>query len=136
MRKLTLLYILVATLAFVGCSKEQSQVETLEGTNWAASYADGALWIQFTSASEFQEFYGDDYGNPNSTGVHFGSYKLEETHVSFITHESTSPFDYAELRGNKTVLELTYKSGYTRTFIKKQNTCTRLLNHVHGCGES
>lgn len=129
MKKLVSIIVLVATLAFVSCSKEETiskeevieqvQEETLEGTIWAASYASGVLWIQFTSVSEFQEFYGDDYGNPNSTGVNFGTYKLEGTHVTFLTHESTSPFDYAELKGNKTVLELTYKSGYTRTFIKK-----------------
>jgi len=113
--------ILVASIVS-SCGKNEGEPEKgdanpLTNTTWAAEYMSHTLWIKFTSGSEFMEYMGDVTGNPSSTGVDYGTYKYADNKVTFLTHESTSPFDYATIKGS--VMELYYKTGLKRTFIQK-----------------
>jgi hypothetical protein len=100
-----------------GAEPEKGDTNPLANTTWAADYSPHTLWIKFTSGTEFMEYMGDASGNPSSTGVDYGTYKYADNKVTFLTHDSTSPFDYANIKGS--VMELYYKSGMKRTFIKK-----------------
>lgn len=119
MKKILALITLITLVMVSGCKKDELPNETLNGTSWAAAYGDYTLWIQFTSDAAFLEFMGDETGNPSSSGVFYGTYSFSNNRVDFLTQESTSPFDYAILEGGGTMLNLTYKSGYTRIFAKK-----------------
>lgn len=109
--------VLIALLAMCGCAKDESV--KINNTTWAAAYGDYTLWIKFTSNKDFVEFMGDHNGNPTSVGVNNGTYSVKGNRITYVTHDSTSPFDYADLKSNGTIMELSYKSGYKRTFIKK-----------------
>lgn len=119
MKKILALIVLITFVMVSGCKKDELQKETLNGTSWAAAYGDYTLWIRFTSDAAFLEFMGDETGNPCSTGVCYGTYSFANNRVVFLTHESTSPFDFAILEGDGSMMNLTYKSGYTRIFAKK-----------------
>lgn len=117
MKKLSKCLMLIALLAMASCSK--GDAAKLNGTTWAAAYYEYALWIKFTSEKNFMEYMGDTFGNPYETGVQYGTYSVKGDKITFDTHDSTSPFDYAYLKNDGTVMDLTYKSGLTRTFVKK-----------------
>lgn len=107
-------------LMFAACSNDDDEAKkpTLSGTKWVADYGqDETLVIEFTSDTKFQEYMADKNGNVASTGVEYGTYTYSNDIVKFTTHESTSLFDSATINGN--ILNLTYKSGYKRSFIKK-----------------
>ena len=129
MKKL-FLCVLTALLAVFGCllvscdttNEEVSQnpeipQNPLIGTTWAASSTSFTFWIKFTSETDFLEYMGDIDGNPSSSGIETGTYFFSNGKVYFLTHNSTSKFDYAIINGE--MLMLTYKSGFQRTFIKK-----------------
>lgn len=110
----------ITCVLFASCSKENANGEKqneLNGTEWVASYGQNILVIEFTSNTDFQEYMADKEGHVESTGVDVGTYTYSAPKVIFTTHSSSSPFDYATITGN--VMELTYKSGYTRTFMKE-----------------
>ena len=110
-----MLLIMAMFFMFTACSKKE---ETLSGTKWVAAYlSNSTLVIEFTSDTQFQEYMADQNGNVASTGVDYGTYFYSKDFVKFITHTSTSPFDFATINGN--ILDLTYKTGYKRSFIKK-----------------
>jgi hypothetical protein len=111
-----ILLAIATSYVFASCSKgeENPLVETV----WASSYGQYVLWIEFTSDSDFLNYMGDDSGNTNTTGVTYGKYNYSNGAVNFTSHNSTSPFDKATVSGS--VMELTYKSGFSRTFKKKK----------------
>lgn len=119
--KLLLLGCLFALLLIPSCTineePSEQQNNPVSNTKWAAMYKEYTLWIEFTSNSAFLEFMGDANGNPASTGVHYGTYSYANGKITFLTHDSTSAFDYATVNGS--MLELVYKSGSKRTFAKK-----------------
>lgn len=107
--------IMAMFFVFASCSKTD---ESLSGTKWVAAYLNNStLVIEFTSDTQFQEYMADQNGNVASTGVDYGIYTCSKDTIRFITHTSTSPFDFATINGN--ILNLTYKTGYQRSFIKK-----------------
>lgn len=116
--KTLLLGCLFCAVALSACQKTEEKTDSsIANTTWAAAYNAHTLWIKFTSKSDFMEYMGDAGGNPASTGISYGTYSYSNNKVMFLTHDSTSPFDFATI--NNEVLTLTYKSGLQRTFIKK-----------------
>lgn len=99
------------------CNKADNN-NPLANTKWAASSGEHTFWIEFTSGKDFMEFMGDINGNPASTGVSYGTYSYSDNKVLFLTHNSSTRFDYATIKG--TVMELHYKTGpAVTTYIKK-----------------
>ena len=80
-------------------------------------FADEILVIEFISDTKFQEYMADLNGNVMSTGVDSGAYTYSDDVIQFSNQTSTSPFKSATVNGN--VLEMTYQSGFKRTFMKK-----------------
>lgn len=117
MKNLSKCLMLIALLAMCGCAKDDSA--KVKGTTWAAAYGDYTLWIKFTSDKDFIDYMGDHNGNPTSLGVKNGTYSVKGDRITYVTHDSTSPFGYADLKNGGTIMDLTYKNGYKRTFIKK-----------------
>lgn len=123
MKKLLSMMLLLSAMfvMFTACSSDdddETKKETLSGTKWVADYGqDETLVIEFTSDTKFQNYMADKNGNVASTGVNYGTYTYSNDIVQFTEHDSTSPFDSATINGN--ILNLTYKSGHKRSFIKK-----------------
>lgn len=110
-----------ALLAFISlltfsCSKNED-VATLSGTKWTASYVDNILVVEFTSKTNYQEYMADAQGNVSSTGVDYGTYTFDGASVIFNCNYVNNRIKSAAINGN--VMDLTYESGYKRTFLKK-----------------
>jgi len=122
MKKLLSMTLLLSAMfiMFTACSSDDDEAKkpTLSGTKWVADYGqDETLVIEFTSDTKFQNYMADKNGNVASTGVNYGTYTYSNDIVQFTEHDSTGPFDSATINGN--ILNLTYKSGHKRSFIKK-----------------
>ena len=106
-------------LTFSACSSDDDENSNpLNGTKWVANFGnDEILVIEFISDTKFQEYMADLNGNVMSTGVDSGAYTYSDDVIQFSNQTSTSPFKSATLNGN--VLEMTYQSGFKRTFMKK-----------------
>ena len=106
-------------LTFSACSSDDDENSNpLNGTKWVANFGnDEILVIEFISDTKFQEYMADLNGNVMSTGVDSGAYTYSDDVIQFSNQTSTSPFKSATVNGN--VLEMTYQSGFKRTFMKK-----------------
>lgn len=107
-------------ITFAACNEKEVPVEeqpSIANTRWASDYNPHTLWIEFTSSSDFLEYMGDAKGNP-TTSIEYGTYSYKDEKVTFLTHGSSSPFDYATIV-NGSYLNLVYKNGYKRTFKKQ-----------------
>ncbi len=114
----TVMTVLLASCEPAETGKGGNNTNPMVNTVWASDYGQGDyLWIEFTSSTEFLEYMGDIDGNTNTTGVSYGTYKYSNGRVDFITHDDTSPFDYATIKGS--IMTLVYKSGWDRTYKKK-----------------
>ena len=121
MKKIYFLLLFITTILATSCnsSEDEPKVDSnpMVNTVWASSYGDYVLWIEFTSNSDFLNYMGDMNGNTNTTGVNYGKYKYSNGRIDFTKHDDTNTYDYAIVKGS--VLTLYYKSGYSRTYKKK-----------------
>jgi hypothetical protein len=121
--KFNIFILSIVTLFVISCDNSGDELPVVNknpmvNTIWASSASgDHAFWIEFTSNTNFLEYYGDLYGNTNTTGVDYGTYRYSNGRIDFITHDAGN-FNYAIVNGS--VLSLYYKNGYCRTFKKKQ----------------
>lgn len=113
--KIFALLTLISLLA-LSCSKNEEEA-TLSGTKWTTSSFDNSLVIEFTSKTNFQDYTVDTQGNLYSTGVDYGTYTFDGVLVIFNCNYVNNRIKSAIINGN--VMDLTYESGYKRTFLKK-----------------
>lgn len=108
---------LITTVAFVSCTKEEQKSETLAGTKWIGEWGlNSHRTVQFTSNKDFFEFIS---GNSPS----YGTYTINGNNVVFTSHSESSfygKFKRGILKQNKTVMDIYYNdSPYPFTVIKQ-----------------
>lgn len=117
MKKLFIIFALIAfsSFAFVSCDYEEEN--EFEDTVWSAPFGENTLWIEFTSDNQFEDYTTDSRGNflPEYDG--YGTYAYGHDYVTFITHNSPFPFDFAKVEGNE--MMVFYKSGYMQIFFRE-----------------
>ncbi len=117
MKKLFLILALTvfSSFAFVSCEYEEDN--EMVDTVWSAPFGNDILWIEFTSNNQFEDYTTDPRGNYIHEDDGYGTYDYNPDYVTFITHNSPFPFDFAKVEGNE--MTVVYKSGYTLVFNRE-----------------